>query len=301
MNNFNTFNSEQNSNLDQNSFDSINFPFFIKVEDINSFSENENIYEGNEGNFNCNFSFNITKNIDISSSEPSNQQNSSGKELGNDCLIKIENLIEIGNYKKIFRVCRPNKQRGRLSKRKRNNTSRHDKYQKDNILRKIKVHSTNFIFELVNSILKIVGFEDIKFRSISYAVKSDVKYDKILSLKKMTIKELLCQKLSPKFKNKTNEDNEFIFESIKDNPIIKNLSDKKFLEIFKEIYCKKEKIINLKDYGSSVEHIITISEKIKIFKDLLEEEIDDYKYMKKLEEYVNNYFLKSDNQIIEEN
>ena len=78
--------------------------------------------------------------------------------------------------------------------------------------------------------------------------------------------------------------------------------DKKYLEIFKEIYCKKEKKINLKDYGSDEDRIIIFPETIKIFKDLLKKNINNYRYMKKLEECVNNNFLmEPENKIIEEN
>ena len=58
----------------------------------------------------------------------------------------------------------------------------------------------------------------------------------------------------------------------------------------------------MKDYGSDEDRIIIFPEKIKIFKDLLKKNINNYRYMKKLEECVNNNFLmEPENKIIEEN
>ena len=296
-----TFNNEQNSIIEQLSINSSNSPFFVKDEDLLSSFFPE--YAKTKNNENFDFSSNNIKNLDISISRPSNQNNTSDKELGKDYSINIENLITIEKAKKpYFELCTPNKHRGRLAKRKRSNISLHDKYQNDNLARKIRVHSINFILKFVNFILEIVKIEKFEFRNISSVFKKDVKKDAILSLKKMTIKEILCQKLSPKFTIETKKDNPFIFESIKDNPTIKKLLDKKYLEIFKEIYCKKEKKINLKDFGLDEERIIKIPEEIKIFKDLLKNYINNYRYMKKLEECVNkNFLMKPDNNIIEEN
>lgn len=300
---YDTFNSEQNSIIEQLSINSNKFLFYEKDEDIFSSFFPEYAKIKNEENFDSNFSNNIIKDIDNSISQPSNQNNILNKELGKDYLIDIENLITNEKDKKLyFALCTPNKHRGRLAKRKRSNISPHDKYKNDNLTRKIRAHSINFILLFVNFILKIVKLEKFKFRNISYEFKKNVKKDAILSLKKMTIREILCQKLSPKIKIEIKKDNSFIFESIKDNPIIKKLLDKKYLEIFKEIYCKKEKKINLKDYGSDEDRIIIFPEKIKIFKDLLKKNINNYRYMKKLEECVNNNFLmEPENKIIEEN
>ena len=239
---YDTFNSEQNSIIEQLSINSNKFLFYEKDEDIFSSFFPEYAKIKNEENFDSNFSNNIIKDIDNSISQPSNQNNILNKELGKDYLIDIENLITNEKDKKLyFALCTPNKHRGRLAKRKRSNISPHDKYKNDNLTRKIRAHSINFILLFVNFILKIVKLEKFKFRNISYEFKKNVKKDAILSLKKMTIREILCQKLSPKIKIEIKKDNSFIFESIKDNPIIKKLLDKKYLEIFKEIYCKKEK------------------------------------------------------------
>ena len=288
---FNTFNSEQSSILDQNSINSSNIPFFVEDENIYS------IYPKYISNLN--FLSNSRKDINISNSEPLNQKNSSNKEIDKDYSINIENLITIEKNNKLFGICRPNKPRRILSKRKRSHISPHDKYKKDNVLRKVKIHSINFILKFVNFLLEIFGFEEIRFRDISYIFKKDVKTNAILSLKKMTIKEIICQKLSTKFKLEINKDNTNIFESNKDNPIIKKIFEKKYLEIFKEVYCSKEKKINLKDYDSNIDRIIIIPERIKIFKDLLKNNINDYRYLKKLEKCVNNNFLI--NTIIQEN
>ena len=230
------FIKEHNSNWDQisqsSSFEDLDLNSFL-LEDANT---------KNESNFN--FSFNMKKDLDNSISKSNNQKKSSDKIIK----IKKNNFITNEKVKKIhFELINPSKFGGR--KTTRQNNSKHDKYTKDNLLRKIKFHSINFIIDLVNLVLMNLG-EDYQFRQISYEFKKDVKYYKILSLKKMTIKDILCQQLSSKFKKDKDKDNTNIFESIKDNPIIQNLISSKYLEIFKKLYYNNnKKIINLKDYG----------------------------------------------------
>ena len=272
------FTKEHNSNWDQisesSSFKDLDLHSFF-LEDANT---------KNEENFS--FSFNMKKDLDNSISKSNNQKKTLDEILG----IKKNNFITNEKVKKIyFELINPSKFRGR--KTTRQNNFKHDKYAKDNLLRKIKVHSINFIIDLVNLVLMNLG-EYYQFRQISYEFKKDVKYYKILSLKKMTIKDILCQKLSSKFKKDKDKDNTNIFESIKDKPIIKNLISSKYLEIFEKLYFNnKKKIINLKDYGSDLDIIIKIPKKIEIFEDLVRINKNNSIYINKLKECVNNNFL----------
>ena len=231
--------------------------------------------------------FNMNKNLDNSMSEPLINEKPSKTKSGTGNLLNINNSIIFGKDKKpYFEIL--HKPRGRKkTKRGRTNKYIHDKYEKDNILKKLKVHSINFIFNLVNFVLMVLG-ENIQFRIISHAFKKEVKYGDILSLKKMKIKEILCQKLSPKIKINKNYDNTTIFNSIKE-PIIKNWLSTKFIDVFKNLYYNnKEKKINLKDYGSDVDQIYNIPKTIETFEELLRKNKNNYIYNKKLNECVEN-------------
>lgn len=283
------FTNEQKDDWDQFSHSSsskyLNFSSFLL--------EDETAKE--EENFD--FPFNKKKEINNLKSEPSNQKNLSDKNLG---IEKNTFFINDKDKKKYFALCKP---RGRKTTRPKK--SIHDKYVKDNLIRKIKVHSINFILNLVNFVLNTLG-KSIKFRIISYTFKKGVKNDEILSFKKMTVKGILCQQLSSKIKKDKDKDNTIIFETIKkelkEEPIIKNLLEKKYLEVFKNLYYNnKAKIINLKDYGSDFDPIINIPKNIEIFEDLVRKNKNDYSYITKLKESVDNYFLNEEKfKIIEE-
>lgn len=281
-------NNEEISDWDQFS-GNISFKDFNNLDSQSICLEDTNIK--NEVNFRI--LINMNKNIDNSKFEPSIQEKTSKTKLEREKLLTINNFISFTEEKKpYFEISQTNKARGRKkTKRERNNKSPlHDKYSKDNLLRKIKIHSINFILDLVNFLLNIFG-EDIQFRIITYKFKREVNNKDILSLKKMTIKEILCQNLSSKIKIRKNEDNTFIFNSIKES-IIKNLLDSNYLDVFQKLYYyNKEKKINLKDYGSDFDRIYYFTNKIKIFEDLLEENKNQYRYAKKLNECVKDNLL----------
>ena len=76
---YDTFNSEQNSIIEQLSINSNKFLFYEKDEDIFSSFFPEYAKKKNEVNFDSNFSNNIIKDIDNSFSQPSNQNNKLNK------------------------------------------------------------------------------------------------------------------------------------------------------------------------------------------------------------------------------
>lgn len=265
---------------------------FIDLDLQSLFHVDENTKNGDNLST-INFSNNLND-IDKSITEPSKQEKKSETKLRMENLFDNNNLITFENeyQRDYFKVFRPNNPRGRKTKRGRKNKSPHDKYQKDNIIRKVKVHSINYIINLVNFVLIILGL-DFKFRKISYDFKKKIKIKDILLLKKMAIKEIICQQLSPKFKIDKKNDNTIIFESVKNNPIIKNLLYTNYLEVFKKLYYfDRERKINLKDYGSDSDLIYNIPKGIETFEDLLRKNKNDCIYKKLLIEYVKNNFLK---------
>lgn len=159
------------------------------------------------------------------------------------------------------------KKRGRGKKTNmENNEKTHDKFSTDNLLRKIQVHYLTFIINFINIILKRLNYEQ-RFFKINYEIKKNVNKKNFDSLKNKTIGEILCNKISVKYKKQNENVNKEIYEQIKDNEILKNIFSENYLKLFKKIYYKSNKIINLKEYGLEEEIILT--KPVKMFKDLL--------------------------------
>ena len=277
---------------------------------------NEQRFDGEENSINSSYInldlqslFHVDKNYKTNEIDTKPITEPSNPEKKSETKLRMENLFDFNNrnafeneYQRVcFKVFIPNKPRGRKTKRGRKNKLPHDKYHKDNIITKVRVHSINYFIKLLNFVLKILGL-DFKFRNISYAFKKKNNLKEILSLKNMAIKEIICQQLSIKFKIDINNDNTIIFESVKNNPIIENLLDTNYLEVFKKLYYyNHERKINLKDYGSDRDIIYNIPKSIETFEDLLRKNKNDHIYKKLLIECVKNNFLNdSKNKIIEE-
>ena len=197
---------------------------------------------------------------------------------------KKKNKRKIKN--KPFKVYK-NYQRGR--KRTRNNGEIHSRNKKDNVTRKILIHSINFIRDFINFLLKIFGFE-VEFYKIDGNLKKKENKSELKKLRKLNVAQILCQKLSPRFKKEKNKDiNREILEIVKKNSVIYNLLSEKYLKIFKDIYCKEEKIVNLINYG--LDKNIYINNKIEMYIDLVNKFREDSEYVEKLNEYVEEQFL----------
>ena len=157
----------------------------------------------------------------------------------------------------------------------------HDKNTSDNVLRKIQVHYLSFIVSFVNEILYNLKF-DQRFFKLSYSFKKNTKKEFVNSLKTKDIGEILCNKISDKYKKDENV-NKNIYNKIKEDKVLKNIFSEKYLLLFKKVYFKSNKLINLSEYG--LNKIIKLSDKVKMFQDLLNdiEKLDiNKKYMKSI-------------------
>lgn len=144
----------------------------------------------------------------------------------------------------------------------------HDKFSTDNLLRKIQVHYLTFIVNFINIILKILNYEQ-RFFKLDYELKKNVNKKNFDSLKNKTIGEILCNKISIKYKKQNVNANFEIYEQIKDNEILKKILSENYIKLFKKIYYKSNKNINLREYGLNEEIILT--KPVKMFKDLLKD------------------------------
>ena len=167
----------------------------------------------------------------------------------------------------------------------------HDKYSNDNLLRKIQIHYINFIVDFVNDILENLKYEHRFFR-LKYKMKKNVNNDNIKLLKQQSIGELLCNKISLKYRKKDENSNKKVYEIIKQDSILNKILSENYLKLFKKIYYKSNKTINLKEFG--LDKNIVFSKNVKMFKDLLKnnQSFDkDKEYIKNINECVSQNYI----------
>ena len=166
----------------------------------------------------------------------------------------------------------------------------HNKYSKDIITTKIQVHYISFICKFINIVLEQLNI-NLRFKKINYEFKKSVNKKHILKLKNLTIGEILCQEISPKY-TKNTEKNKKIFEKIKNIPIIENILSSKYLDLF-NIYKEGKDDIKFKNLN------INLSDKdIEVFQDFKQKNINDLKYGEKVDECIKKYINEKNDQII---
>lgn len=167
----------------------------------------------------------------------------------------------------------------------------HDKFSTDNLLRKVQVHYISFIVTFLNKILEVFNFKE-RFYKLDYEFKKNVNKKFVSSLKKKTIGEIICNKISVKYRKQKEDANKIIYEQIKENKVLSNILSENYLSFFKKVYYKSNKIFNLKEYGIDIN--IVLSKNVKMYKDLLKdnEVLDTNKeYQKNMNECVIQNFL----------
>ena len=179
-------------------------------------------------------------------------------------------------------------------KTKRNNhigDKCHDKYSSDNILRKIQVHFISFIIEYSNAILQV--FCDSKFYKIDYKYIKTVNKSFFHNIKNQKISEILCQKISEKYKRKDKETNRFTVELyINTNPELKQIFSETYVDLFKNVYYLGKREITLKMNGEN--KVISLYG-IKMFKDFIDkiekEDKENNEYINRIKKCVQDNFL----------
>ena len=175
--------------------------------------------------------------------------------------------------------------------KKTGNKKVHDRNSDDNLLRKIQIHFYNFIILFLNDIFKVLNIdlqgqfisgklllpgnnEVDKFHKIEHDTKKKVNKKTVQILKEAKVKDILEYNISPKFKKFPNDNNKKISKEVLENNTDKELVEKIFslecLLLFKNIYYRSYKIVNLKELGiEKVDKVITLSKNVKMFQDLL--------------------------------
>ena len=184
---------------------------------------------------------------------------------------------------------------------------KHDKMEKDNIVRKIQVHYCNFLVFFINEVIQkifidemyktenaeeIVYMKDYLFNNIDYKFKSNIKKEFMEKTENMKIKDIISPPKEFCIMNKIANKNEKIMEKIesKNNPILNKILNQKYLYYFNEIYFQNKRNLILKEENESIN--IILSNNIKMFEDLISKNKEDTNYILKLKRVVMQNFSK---------
>ena len=166
----------------------------------------------------------------------------------------------------------------------------HDKHATDNILTKIHVHYMAFILKAVNELLNYLGYP-LKFIDIDYKNKKDLAKKKFSLLKNTSIGQILCQKVSTKFKKQSKQNlykNNIIFNQVSKDKIVNDFLSQKYITLFKDFYLKNKRNFNENDVS------FEFSEKVETFENLLSK-IKKYEekneYERKIDEVIQKYYF----------
>ena len=204
----------------------------------------------------------------------------------NSEITKNEKTVHNNKFKKkkvIFRFKKVKKLLGRKSKNYIYNKGIiHTKYNRDNIITKIKRNLYNNFLEFINEKIKLSDNKEIKkikLKKINGEVIKISSREGNLNLLKKTLKEILSERLSSKYKkyisincNYNKEKINYIFNSNEEE--LKNILNKNLREIL-FIYCNNN--VENEDFEDF--------EKFKRLKD----DIEKFKNKNEKEEYINLY------------
>ena len=184
---------------------------------------------------------------------------------------KLFNSVKVESKGENISTNYSSRKRKRGKAKTKNDNRKHNFDSNDNLQRKIQVHYLTFIVSFVNDLLKNLNYKQ-RFKNLEYDFK--IKIDKIStkSLKNNCIGKIISNNsISEKYKTiKCNEREKYnlkIYNQIIRNKILKKILSEKYLDIFRKIYFKSERAVDLEEYGLS--QIINLSDNVKMFKDLL--------------------------------
>ena len=256
-------------------------PFFLNdYLSLDEISQNHELLFGN----------NIQENSLISNSDPLFKINENKEESSEDSNKTSKNSKK--DIKFLTEIINQLPKKGRKSKRNNNIGDKcHDKNSYDNILRKIHIKFTSFIIEYANAILQT--FCNLKFLKIDYKYKKTVNKSSFKNIKNQKISEILCQKISEKYKNINKETNRLIVELYIDtNSELKQIFSETYADLFKNIYYSGKREITLKINGEN--KVISLCG-IEMFKDFLnkisKENKENIEYINRIKKCVQDNFL----------
>ena len=201
-------------------------------------------------------------------------------------VIKDENGFNCENNKK-----KDKKKRGRKSLKL--GKKQHSAFDQDNIIRKIQVHFLSFIIDFTNDIIRAV-FKDNKnifFKSINYEFKKTVNHSYIQKLYAKTIGDIVQVAASSKNKKFVKNINQIVYDKLCNIDIFKKLFSISYLYMFNKYYYLNKREIDFFGYK------VNLSQRTKLFMDLLEKNKESAEYIKKIAEDFFSNKTKDSNQI----
>ena len=184
---------------------------------------------------------------------------------------------------------------------------KHDKMEKDNIVRKIQVHYCNFLVCFINEVIqKIIidemyktiddeelnHMKDYLFNNIDYNFKSNIKKKFMEKTENMIIKDIISPTQEFCELHNINNKNKEIMDKIiaKNNPILNKILNQKYLYYFNEIYYQNKRNLVLEEENESIN--IILSSNTKMLEDLILKNKEDKNYILKLKRVVMQNFTK---------
>ena len=156
-------------------------------------------------------------------------------------------------------------------KKKMKRKKEHDKFEKDNVMRKINIHFISFIVKFVNyNIKKLLSNKHPLFTNLSYDFKKNINNNTFKELKSKTIGEILKNEGSSK--NKRNmlyqkDENEKLYNFLHES-VLRDLLDINYIQFFRQVYMQapeKNKLEVLKKYN--------IPKNVLFFDDFIKSEV----------------------------
>lgn len=227
-------------------------------------------------------------NDSINFSEKFNSKKEKTLDIEKKSFIKLFNVSEEENLTKDNLINKKRKRGKKSQKIINNNKKYHDNNRTDNLLRKIQCHYMSFIVSYLNNILKNLNYQQ-KFLKLDYKYKRNVNKNFVESLKKKTIGDILCNNISNKYKHSSIDTNKELCKRIKNIKIFNNILEDNYLTLFRKVYYKSNRRINLNEYGLKKELIL--SNDVKMFKDLLKNIKSNEKHQEKISESIQKNYL----------
>ena len=191
-----------------------------------------------------------------------------------------------------FAIKKINPKRGRISKRsiRMEKSKTHDRNTIDNLLRKVQVHYLTFIIKFLNNVLMALDKKK-KFKKLDYKYKRNINKTFVNSLKVNNIGDIISSKISKKYKKTDKDYNKNLVKEYKEDKILSQIFKEQYLILFRKIYFKNKKKINMKELGLDIDKEISLSN-IKMYEDLLKDNNNnDEEYKSNLNKCIIHHFF----------
>lgn len=190
------------------------------------------------------------------------------------------------------------KKRGRQSKDdgKKCRKNSHNRICPCNIRTKITIAYISFLVQFINSAIDLFLREEnninqYKIKKVFHSKKINKKF--IEDLKQKTIKEIISDRISPKYLSNEKKENEKICQTIiEKNKELEILLNQNYMEFFKDIFYPSNQEVDLQKYG--IHKTLFLNSNVILYKDFINNikkqggsDLDDY--LKKINEVVKKY------------